>query len=183
MTVGLELERRTGLPLFHNHMSADLVLRYFDFGTPAYSRLVGEFRTRIFEEVAASALPGLIFTYVWALDDPRDRASVDRLSAVFSSRGAQVCFVELEAAEAERLRRNETPLRLAAKAPKRDLERSRQHLLDADRQYQLNSHGDFFYPTQHCKIDNTALAPEVVAQRIMDRFELVSAGRSGQPSY
>ncbi len=39
MAVGLELQRLTGLRLFHNHMSADLALRFFSFGTPQYSRL------------------------------------------------------------------------------------------------------------------------------------------------
>ena len=172
MTVGLELERLTGLPLFHNHMSADPILRYFDFGTPAFGRLVGEFRRRLFEEVAASELPGLIFTYVWALDDPRDCASMDELTAIFTARNARVCFVELQATQAERLVRNETPLRLQQKAPKRDIGRSRQHLLDADVQYRLNSDGDFFYPDQHLLIENSALGPEAVARRVADHFQL-----------
>ena len=77
MTVGHELAQRTGLRLFHNHHTIDLVLPFFEFGTPPFSRLVGEFRRRIFEEVAASELPGLIFTYVWAFDDPRDAAAVE----------------------------------------------------------------------------------------------------------
>lgn len=172
MTVGLELERRTGLPLFHNHMSADPVLRYFDFGTPAFGRLVGDFRRHIFEEVAASDLPGLIFTYVWALDDARDRASVDRLTNIFTERGAQLCFVELKATLSERLLRNETRLRLEHKAPKRDLVRSREHLLASDSQYQLNSNGDFFYPDRHIQIENTELSPQQVATRVMEHFHL-----------
>ena len=63
MTVRHELAQRTGFRLFHNHQTIDLVLRFFDFGTPPFHRLVGEFRRRIFEEVAASDLAGLIFTY------------------------------------------------------------------------------------------------------------------------
>ena len=34
MTVGRELERLTGLPLFHNHMTIELVVPFFDFDTP-----------------------------------------------------------------------------------------------------------------------------------------------------
>lgn len=177
MTVGLELERLTGLPLFHNHMSVDPILRFFDFGTPAFGRLVGEFRRRLFEEVAASELPGLIFTYVWALNDPRDRVGVDQLTSIFTARDAQTCFVELQATQTERLVRNETPLRLEQKAPKRDLARSRQHLLDADVQYQLNTAGDFFYPDRHLLIENSALTPEVVARRVMDHFHLPARAR------
>ena len=175
MTVGRELERLTGLRLFHNHMSIDLVLRFFAWGTPPFRRLNTEFRTRIFEEVAASDLPGLIFTYVWALDDPGDREHVDRLCDVFRRRGAEVCFVELQAAQEERLRRNETEPRLAEKAPKRDLERSRRLLLEADERYRLNSDGDFFYD-RHLKLDNTHLSPEAAARRIVEAFGLPTAG-------
>lgn len=178
MTVGMELERLTGLRLFHNHMTVDPVLQFFPFGSPSFSKLVGELRRCIFEELAASDLPGLIFTYVWALDEPRDKTHVDGLARIFADRGSQVCYVELEATQAERLMRNETSLRLAEKKPKRDLESSRRHLLDADRRYQLNSHGDFPYPDHHLKIDNTYLAPEEVARRLAAHFSLAlrSAG-------
>jgi len=77
MSVGYELSRLTGLRLFHNHMTIDLVLPFFDFGHPSFQRLVGEFRRRVFEEVAASDLPGLIFTFVWALDLKADRKFID----------------------------------------------------------------------------------------------------------
>jgi hypothetical protein len=174
MTVGLELERRTGLRLFHNHMTADLVMRYFAFGAPAYQRLVSEFRTRVCEEVAASDLPGLIFTYVWALDDPRDKEFVDRMAGIFTARGRPVCYVELAATVEERLRRNETPLRLEHKALKRDVAQSRELLIDSDRRYQLNTEGAFFYPERHLRIENTAIEAKDVARRIGERFGLGS---------
>jgi hypothetical protein len=172
MTVGYELERLTGLRLFHNHMTIDLILHFFEFGQPPFRRLVSEFRTRIFEEVAGSDLPGLIFTYVWALDDPHDEEFVDHLVEVFRARGADICFVELTATQAERLHRNETEFRLAHKPPKRDLERSRRQLIENDQKYRLNSNGDFFYPDRHLKLDNTALAPDAVAQRIAAAFDI-----------
>jgi hypothetical protein len=34
MSVGYELAKLTGLKLFHNHMTIDLVLNFFDFGAP-----------------------------------------------------------------------------------------------------------------------------------------------------
>ena len=82
MTVGKEIADRTGLRLFHNHMMIEPVLHFFDYEDPAFGRLVEEFRTRVFEEVAASDLPGLIFTYVWAFDEPAD-------SKVFASECGQ----------------------------------------------------------------------------------------------
>ncbi len=172
MTVGHELAQRTGLRLFHNHHSIDLVLRFFDFGTPAYSRLVGEFRRRIFEEVAASDLPGLVFTYVWAFDDPRDAAGVEQNADIFRKRGSRVVFVELEAAQEERLRRNATEFRLAEKPFKRDLDHSRRMLLEHDAQYQLNSHGVHDGREDWFRLDTTELSAADVADRIIARFAL-----------
>ncbi len=172
MTVGLELARLTGFRLFHNHMTADPILRLFPFESVPYRRLVGEFRRRVFQEFAATDQPGLIFTFVWVLDDPHDRALVDDAMSTFAEHGASTCFAELAATQAERLRRNETPLRLQEKWLQRNTAGSRAFLLDADRKYQLNTQGAFFYPEHHLKIDNTALEPAVVAETIAKHFGL-----------
>jgi hypothetical protein len=172
MTVGHELAMRTGLRLFHNHHTIELVLRFFPFGTPPFGRLVSEFRRRIFEEVAGSDLPGLIFTYVWAFDQPGDHAEVARQADVFASRGGRVLYVELVATQEERLRRNETEFRLAEKPSKRDVATSRARLLEHDAEYRLNSAGEFEGRTDYLRIDNTDLPPETVAERIIDHFAL-----------
>jgi hypothetical protein len=172
MTVGHELAARTGLRLFHNHQSIDLVLRFFPFGTPPFKRLVGEFRRRIFEEVAASDLPGLIFTYVWAFDDPRDAATVMEYSEIFRARGGRVLYVELSATQAERLRRNETAFRLAEKPFKRDLAASRDRLLEDDSTYQLNSRGEFDGREDYLRLETTELDASKVADLIVERFGL-----------
>lgn len=71
--------------------------------------------------------------------------------------------------ELERL----TGLRLLLhKPPKRDVRRSRENLLEIERSYRLNSAGDFFYAEDHLRIDNTALAPQDTARRIVDHFGL-----------
>ncbi len=62
MTVGLELEKLTGIKLFHNHTTIEPILKYFEFGSPAFNRLVKNFRRQIFNEVANSDLTGLAFT-------------------------------------------------------------------------------------------------------------------------
>lgn len=176
MTVGMAIARRTGLRLFHNHQTIDLVLPFFAFGTPPYSRLVGEFRRRMFEEVAASDLPGLIFTYVRAFDHATDTAEVEALASIFRSRGGAVFFLELDATQAERLRRNETPLRLSAKPFKRDLSKSREQLLELDGKYQLNSRGELDAGANYVRIDNTDLSPDDVAERAIAAFGLARAG-------
>ncbi len=172
MTVGHALAERTGFRLFHNHHTIDLVLRFFPYGTPSFRRLVGEFRRRVFEEVAASDLPGLIFTYVWAFDDETDAAAVEGYAGPFRARGSRVVFVELETTQAERLRRNETEFRLAEKPFKRDLAQSRQQLLDTDERYRLNSRGEFDGRSDYLRIDNTTLEASSVADQVIVHFAL-----------
>lgn len=172
MTVGHEIAVRTGFRLFHNHHAIDLALRFFPFGSAPFGRLVGDFRRRIFEEVAASDLPGLVFTYVWAFNLESDAVAVEEYAAPFRARGGRVLFVELEATQEERLRRNGTPFRLAEKPTKRDLERSRANLLELDAQYRMNSGGEFDGREDYLRIDNTALPAAEVADRVIERFTL-----------
>ena len=182
MTAGTELAALTGLRLLHNHHTIDLALRFFPFGSPPFRRLVGEFRRRILEEVAGSTLPGLIFTYVWAFDDPTDGATVEGYASLFRNRGGRVLFVELEAPQAVRLQRNETAIRLAEKPFKRDLAASRRQLLDADASYQLNSGGAFDGRPDYLRIDTTALGAREVAERILRHFGIPQATAVSPPT-
>ena len=183
MTVGVELARRTGLKLFHNHHTIELVLEFFPFGTPPFGRLVRDFRRRIMEEVAASDLPGLIFTYVWAFDHPAEAPAVAELAEIFSSRGGRVVYVELAATLEERLRRNETEFRLSQKASKRNVELSRRILLQNDAEYRLNTAGEFDGRADWLRIENTHLSPAEVAERIITHFALPAAtGQAADPA-
>jgi len=175
MSVGVELAELTGLKLFHNHMTIELILNFFDFGQPQFHRLVSEFRTRVFEEVAASDLPGLIFTFVWALDVESDRVFIERICDIFRGKEAEIYFVELEAELSERLKRNESEFRLSQKPSKQDVEGSRERLLRASEDHKLNSNGDFFYRENYLKIENTNLSAYDAARRIVEAFGLTSA--------
>ena len=139
-------------------------------GAPPFGRLVDEFRRRILEEVASSDLPGIIFTYVWAFDLASDDAVVEEYSEIFRARGGRVVYVELETTQEERLRRNETEFRLAAKPFKRDLAASRQQLLELDERYQLSSRGRLAGRPDYLHVDNTNLSAGEVAERIIERF-------------
>jgi hypothetical protein len=172
MAVGHELAQLTGFKLFHNHQTIELVLRFFPFGSPPFSRLVREFRRRIFEEVAASELPGLIFTYVWAFDEPSDSATVMEFADIFLNRGSRVLYVELEATLEERLRRNRTEHRLAEKPSKRDLEASQQRLLHNSATYKLNSTDEFRGRKDYLRIENTSLSASDAAGLIFRHFAL-----------
>jgi hypothetical protein len=178
MSVGQAIAERTGLRLFHNHISIEVAVRYFDFGTPAFYRIDGEIRRLVIEEVAASDLPGLIFTFVWAFDVPEEQDFIDACARPFRERGGRVLFVELEATQAERLKRNEGASRLAEKPSRRDLEASRRSLLDLDERYQLNSGGKFDERADYLRIDNTLLAPAEVAERVIRHFGLPRATKA-----
>ena len=174
MTVGQELARATGLKLLHNHMTIDLVLNFFAYGTKEFSRLNSLFRNEIFKAVAASELPGLIFTYVWALDDPRDKAYVDHIASAFSDRGATVYYVELQADLQVRLQRNKGTTRLEQKPSKRDVATSEAMLLRHDKENELNTseRRPFFHSDNYLKVDNTKLAAAEVAAIIKEKFGL-----------
>lgn len=177
MTVGHELGKLTGYKLFHNHMAIEPLLDIFPFGSPPFARLVDEFRRRVIEEAADAALPGLIFTFVWALEEPDDARTLGSYAEVVTSRGGRVHFVELAATQEERLRRNTTAFRLEHKRSKRDLEFSREILLLSDERNTMNTDGDFHHPAgRHVRIDNTHLSAGEVAQRIVTAFDLPMRG-------
>ncbi|MFW9822016.1 MAG: AAA family ATPase [Candidatus Thorarchaeota archaeon] len=172
MAVGLELAKLTGFKLFHNHMTIDLVLNFFDYGSDKFNILNEEFRARIFEEVATSDLLGLIFTFVAAFDDIRDKIYLEKISGIFEEQGATVYYIELEADLEERLRRNKGKLRMDLKPSKRDTERSEKGLLSLEDQYVMNSNEEypFFFQENYIKIDNTKLSAKEVAKQIFNIF-------------
>lgn len=170
MTVGYEIAKLTGMKVFHNHMTIDLITEFFPYGHEKFYTLVSEFRRRILEEIATSELPGAIFTYVWALDQPGDKEQIDSYSQIFKQQGAHVYFVELEADVDERLERNKGEFRLSKKPSKRDISSTEKHLLQTENQYTMNTEGDFFYQENYVKINNTKLSPEETAKQIIDTF-------------
>ena len=174
MAVGAELEVLTGVRLFHNHLSIEPVLRLFPFGSPPFVRLVEQFRRRIFEEVAASDLPGLAFTFVWDLDAEGDRRFLEDACAIFATRGFEIAFVELAADLTTRLERNRSPQRLEQKPSMRDVARSEETLRTLER-HRLNSDGAIPLPHRHLRIDNTDRSPRAVAEEIASALGLECA--------
>ncbi|MBR6536865.1 MAG: AAA family ATPase [Lachnospiraceae bacterium] len=169
MTVGQELMKLTGLRLFHNHMTIEPVIEVFGYynGT-----VVSKMRQIIFEEFAKSDNYGMIFTYMWAFDEQSDWDYVEHVTNIFKEQGAEVYYVELVAPQEVRLKRNETENRLKNKASKRDLEFSRNSILQHDEKYRLESYDGEIPFENYIKIDNTNLSPEEVARMIQERFSL-----------
>jgi len=169
MTVGQELAGITGLKLFHNHITIEPVLGLFGY---YHKKTVSRLREVIFEEFAASDNYGLIFTFMWAFDQPSDWDYVRHVTALFEEKGAQVCYAELIAPQEVRLLRNATENRLKHKPSKRDIAQSSRRLLEDDEQYRCVSFEGEIPFENYLRIDNTHLPPEDAAKRIKERFGL-----------
>jgi hypothetical protein len=172
MSVGRELEKISGLKLFHNHMTIETVLPFFEFGSKEFNKLTGSFRRQILEEVANSDLPGLIFTFVWDFNQESEKRFIDSLTSIFHEVGGESYYVELEASQKERLSRNRGEDRLLEKPSKRNLEWSDNNLVTCDEKYKLNlDEGDSFYYDSYLKINNEELAANETAKRIFSFIE------------
>ena len=168
MTVGQALSEQTGYPLLHNHISIEVALRFFDFGTAGFNRISGTIRRTVFDSVAESDLPGLIFTIVWAFDDDDEQESMAQMTAWWQKETAgEVYFLELAASEDVKQARNRHVDRLAEKPSKRDLERSERLRRRHEKQHQFNSDGNFPLALPHVVVDNTFKAPQEVATEFL----------------
>ena len=169
MTVGQELAKITGLRLFHNHMTIEPVIKIFgQYNGAAINRL----RQVVFEEFAKTDNYGMIFTYMWAFDQQTDWDYVEYVKNIFKPYDTEFYYVELIASREVRLERNATENRLLNKASKRNIPVSNQRLIDDDNKYRLESMDGEIPFENYMKIDNTNLAPDVVAQMIKDQFDL-----------
>lgn len=165
MTVGQELMKITGLRLFHNHMMIEPVLDIFG----AFNgKVIQGLREFIFDEFIKTENEGMIFTVMWAFDMPSDREYVLHVASKFD----EVYCVELIADQSVRLERNKTENRLQNKASKRDIALSEERVLCEDANHRLVSEPDEIPFENYMRIDNTNLAPDVVARMIKEKFDL-----------
>ncbi len=169
MTVGQELAKITKLRLYHNHMDIEMVMTIF--GKFA-GGVVARIRKIIFEEFAKSDQYGMIFTFMWAFDQQSNWDYIEDLVNYFKEKDAEICYVELVAPQEIRLERNKTENRQNHKASKRNLEFSASLILNEDAKYRLVSNDGEIPFENYMKIDNSDLAPDIVALMIKEKFSL-----------
>ena len=167
MTVGQELMKQTGLRLFHNHMTIEPVLEIFG---QFHRNAILQMREVIFREFAKTDNDGMIHTVMWAFDCPEDWDYVNHVVDIFKEQNAEIYCVELVAPQEIRLLRNETANRLAHKPSKRDVDQSRERVIEMDRQYRFESNPGEIPFENYMRIDNSCLEPETVAAMIKERF-------------
>lgn len=176
MTVGQELSKQLGYPLFHNHHSIELTLELFSWGTPEFKAINSGIRELVFDTVAKSKnMEGFIFTIVVAYDLLIDVEEIKKVFDTFSVHGWQPHLVDLYAPLEIRLARNPTANRLEHKPSKRNLEFSDENLLKMEQKYQMSAEDNPFPNAYYLKIDNSSLSPVEVAEQIIAEFSLKKA--------
>ncbi len=171
MTVAESICKKIPYRLMTNHDSIEAAIRIFGLGTGAWTDFSGAFRQKAFETAIRHNID-LIFTYVCAFDIPEDRQHLLDIAGQFTQSGGNFYLVELYAELETRILRNETPHRLEMKPSKRNIEWSRNNLLEDAQKYRLNSDKDDLLCEHHLKIDNTHLSPDEVADIVIAHFGL-----------
>lgn len=156
VTVARELSRLTGWRLFHNHLTVNLALSLFDFGTPGFVALRETVWFAAFRRALADRVPVVIFTFNPENSVPQ--RFIDELFAEIAAGGGEVIPVELVAPEAE------IELRLGADSRHVDGK-----LTDLALYRRLRAAGVFASPTipaPRLRLDTTDHPPDVAAKII-----------------
>jgi hypothetical protein len=99
LTVARAVAARTGGRLFHNHLTVNLVLSVFDFGTPGFIELRERIWMDVFRRALAEKVPLLIFTF--NPEDSVPQRFIDGLFSEIADEGGKIIPVELTASEPE----------------------------------------------------------------------------------
>lgn len=161
LTVAREVARLTGYRLFDNHVSIRCALSVFDFGTQPFWNVVGKIRGAVFEEAAAAGV-SLIFTFVYA--HPQDVPFVEKICGAVERHGGEVCLVQLTCDK------NALERRVTDEARRRRGKLSTLELLR-----EVAGRYDLFSAVpgrESLLIDNTDLAPEEAARRVVEHYGL-----------
>jgi hypothetical protein len=111
LTVANEVAALTGWKVFHNHLTVDLLLALFPFGSREFIELREKIWLSVFEAAAKNAASGLIFTF-----NPENtvrQAFINDTLSVVSRHGGSVLFVEVFCEESAIEKRLDTPDRRA----------------------------------------------------------------------
>jgi len=163
LTVATALADLTGFRLFHNHLTVDLVLALFPFGTEPFVRLREEVWLRAFTE-AARASQSLIFTF--QPEASVSPAFVENVIAAITGEGGTVHFVQLLCAE------EVIETRIESKSRTKFLK-----LSSLEQYQQLRDSGAFAYPPLPkplVTVETGLLPPEAAAATIKAALDSVA---------
>lgn len=160
LSVAKELSMATGYPIFHNHLTRDLVRELYPDTLKDNYDLVDKLRYEVLEYASFHG-NDLIFTFVYS--DSEDDAFVEQIVRRVKKNDGRVLFVELKANEDELLRRVRDESRLNHKKLS-DPAKLKVYLDET--QCPSVSYSDVL------KIDNTTISPAEVSNKIIGHFRL-----------
>jgi len=169
LTVARELGALTGWSVFHNHLTVDLLLAVFPFGSKEFVDLREQVWLSVIEAAAASNIAGLIFTF-----NPENsvrQSFIDAVQSVIVQNRGSLEFVEMFCDDAI--------LETRLDAPKR---REMRKLLSVELFRQLRSEGVFDsprMPAPQLRVDTTHQSPRESAAQIIDSLGLPTASERG----
>ena len=171
LTIARELAEITGYKLFHNHLTVDLLLSMFEFGSKAFVELRESIWLSVMEE-GARTLPAMIFTF-----NPENSVRQEFIMKAVQtadSRGGEVHFVEVVCDPEELERRINTADR---KNHKKLVSVELFHELKAKRVFDSPK-----MPAPQLMLNSTLVPPQENAMRIVERFSLPLRARQHSAS-
>lgn len=96
LTTARALERRLGYPVFHNHLTVNLLTTVFPFGSEPFVRLREQIWLSVITDAARTGR-SVIFTF--APESTVPTGFPDRLRAGVENNGGRLCSVRLEVSE------------------------------------------------------------------------------------
>lgn len=166
--IGAKVAEALGYRFFHNHLTANPVAALFGWVTPKFGEVLDEVRDLLFERAAQDPdIPGVVFTFVWAFNEPVETETIDRLSSKFVRSGGTVHFVELLASLDARIQREGSPFRRKHKPNQDNKEEAaeRQRMFEA--QYAMNSPGTLPLAYPHLVIDTERSSEDASAEMVV----------------
>jgi len=160
-TIGSLLSQQMGVPLFHNHLTVDLVSTLFAFGTAEFCQL----RERIWlQSFAAASAAGQSFIFTFHPEASVAPDLVSRLQACVEENGGQVQYIELDCG-------TETLLNRLGNEDRQKFGKLSDRALFSS----LQEQGSFDYPSLPApllKIQTDQVSAEAAASQIMAAVKL-----------
>ncbi len=156
-TIGTLVSAKLGLPLFHNHLTVDLVKTLFEFGTEGFVKLRAAIWLESFQ-AACDAKQSFVFTF-----NPENTVNpslIKELVSLVENSGGVVRYVELTCSDQEIVRRlgNESRRKFGK-------------LTDAAVYRELKKTGGFDFPSfppPLISVDTEVVCIETAAERIVE---------------
>ncbi|QGN35499.1 shikimate kinase [Microlunatus sp. Gsoil 973] len=159
LTTARAMGRRLGYPVFHNHLTVNMLTTVFPFGSEPFVRLREQIWLSVITDAARTGR-SVIFTF--APESTVQFGFPDRLRAAVEDNGGRLCSVRLEVSERTQEARIANPSRVAV-GKLADVE-----LLRAGRKH----HSPVEFPTAELTIDTDSSDPERSAETIIASFDL-----------